>query len=634
MCGFAGILDSRQSIAGGSGQQDRLGELLEPMVAAVSHRGPDSAGYWYAPNGTLALGHRRLAVIDLSEEGHQPMVSRDGRWVIVYNGEIYNHSRIRRELLSGGAILRGHSDTEILVESLARNGLDQTVAAINGMFAFAAWDQREQSLWLCRDRLGIKPLYYGCWQGRLVFGSEVGCLFAGSRSRPPLDRSAIAAYLKHGYIPAPRSVYEGITKLPPGSLVQIPADGIPVGPRAYWSLSGLVEDAISQRGSTGQGDLLDDLEQAIEQAVVERLVADVPVGTFLSGGIDSSVVTALAARNVTGGLQTFSVGFDDPRIDESRHAAEIARFLATEHRQVIVTGSDALQTVPDLAKVWDEPFGDSSQIPMLLVSRLAREHVTVTLSGDGGDELFGGYARYRNLLRLNERLRAIPAWFRPALSRLATLGGQVARGRLGHRCELLSGFLSQPDGLSLYRCFHSHWKRPEAIVQHATVADDWATGQATWPNQLSLTESMMFLDTLHYLPDDILTKVDRATMSVGLEARVPLLDPRVIAAAWRMPSDGPVAKHWLKELAYRLVPRELLERPKLGFGVPLAEWLRGPLRPWAEDLLSAQRLEDQGLLISGPIRRLWNEHASGRSDWAYYLWDVLMLESWLDHHSD
>jgi asparagine synthase (glutamine-hydrolysing) len=640
MCGISGILDARRSADGA----ERVA-LAEAMAAAQRHRGPDDAGSWSDPEVGVALSHRRLAVVGLGEVGHQPMVSRSGRWVLTYNGEIYNAPALTKRLVEEGRSLRGSSDTEVLVEALDAWGVDATLEAINGMFAFGAWDRERRRLVLARDRLGEKPLLYGAIGGRFAFASELRSLTALPGAPTALDPDAVALLLRFKYIPAPWTIHAGISKLPPGHVLEVGPGPDDVGtPRPYWSLADIALDGARHPLPVTEG-TLDELDALLGNAVEGRLRSDVPIGAFLSGGIDSSIVATLAAERLGAPLRTFTIASDDPDHDESASAREIAARIGADHTELTVTADDALAEVPTLPAIYDEPFADSSQLPTLLVSRLARRDVTVVLSGDGGDELFGGYNRHVWLPRVWQRLDRIPLPVRRATAavlgapppvvydRLASVLPERRRPRLvGLKVEKLASVVGRADAPAAYGRLVSHWDHPDRVVRGAHEPLTLTHDTAAWPQLGSLAEQMMVVDALTYLPDDVLVKVDRASMAVSLEARVPLLDPDVAAFAMRLPLEAKVrdgkGKWALRQLLLRRHPVELIERPKSGFGVPIAQWLRGPLRPWAEDLLAPDALAQGGLLDPAPIRRAWSEHLSGRRDASYELWDVLMLQGW------
>lgn len=651
MCGFAGAFAPDTN-------DDRWRGSLGAMAAALSHRGPDDEGLWWDAAAGIGLAFRRLAILDLSVEGHQPMTSASGRYVIAFNGEVFNFAELRADLGGPAEIAwRGHSDTEVMLAAIEAWGLAPAVSRFVGMFAFALWDRRERRLHLVRDRLGVKPLYWGRSGGTLLFGSEMTAIRRHPAFASALDRDAIASFLRFNFVPAPGCAFAGFRKLEPGAIRtfdlsgrEAPAEGTL---ERYWSLHEVVDRGLAHPFDGTDGEALDELERRLQESVRLRMIADVPLGAFLSGGIDSSLVVALMRRAATGPVRTFTIGFEERDYDESGYAREVARRLGTDHTERILGAAETLAAVPRAAALFDEPFSDSSQIPTLLVSELARRHVTVSLSGDGGDESFGGYKRYALAADLDRSLGRVPRPLRRLLA--ATLGavpvGPANRllgfldpwlrrygsgGAAGDKLRKLAELLALPDGRAVYLDLLSHWKRPERLVAGARELPRLAEAIALPEGLREAVERGMFDDTLAYLPDDILVKVDRTSMSVGLEARVPLLDHRVVEFAWSLPRRAKIrdgkGKWALRELLYRHLPRELVDRPKMGFGLPIDHWLRGELRPWAEDLLSEARLRREGLLDPAPVREKWAEHLSGRRNWHYYLWDVLMLESWRDAH--
>lgn len=621
------------------------------MADTLTHRGPDDLGVWFDEEREVALAFRRLAIIDLSPAGAQPMVSRDGRWVLAYNGEIYNFASLRHDL-PRDTVLRGGSDTEVLLELLAHRGVDRTLAAVDGMFAFALWDRREQRLVLARDRFGEKPLHY-TWAGStFLFASELKAMRPHPAWNPTLDLGALALYLSRDYVPAPLTVYAGVHKLLPGTWLEVAADrpGI-VEQHTYWSAAEVVaagRAAPADVDLDGAADLLDDV---LSRSVRERMVADVPLGAFLSGGIDSSLVVALMQANADTPVKTFTMSFGDARLDEAPFAAAVAAHLGTEHTEMSVSGADALAVVPALPGMYDEPFADSSQIPTFLVSALARRDVTVALTGDGGDELFGGYGHYTDAQRVLRVVERVPARARPAVAAALRATPEafwdvVGRGQRvlrpdsrqlhGQNVRKLAAAMERSSVAGRYAVSLSRWGGRPPLALGSTVPLEQSADPRCHPDGLSMTETMMMADTLGYLPDDILVKVDRASMATSLETRIPLLDPEVFALAWRLPMDvkrsDAQGKLVLRQLLGRYVPRRLVDRPKAGFAVPLADWLRHDLRDWGEDLLAPERLRRQGLLDEPRVTRLWKQHQAGTHDWKAQLWTLLMLQAWLEEN--
>jgi asparagine synthase (glutamine-hydrolysing) len=652
MCGIAGILLDHSA----SGAQ--LEAHVGAMTSALYHRGPDAGATVIDAAQGVALGHRRLAILDLSERGAQPMRSACGRYVIVFNGEIYNHLDLRRELDARRPVAwRGTSDTETLLECFVQLGVSQTLKKSVGMFALALWDRRERRLTLARDRFGEKPLYYG-FVGRgdetaFIFGSELKALRAHPAFDNPIDSVAVSLFLQYCYVPTPRSIYVNVFKLEPGTTLSLRPQDIATRERSiesYWDyqsviLAGLSAPILDER------EALDRLESTLSDAVALQLVADVPVGAFLSGGIDSSTVVALMQARSSRPTKTFTIGFDEAGFDEAPHAREVARHLGTDHHEIRVTSEETRSIVPQLPETYDEPFADSSQIPTSIVCAVARRSVTVALSGDAGDELLGGYNRYVLGPNLWRRLAPIPAPFRAALGavigrlpstawdaalRLPGLGGKLApfKDKAYKLAPSLGAMRSADD---MYRALATEWREQDAPTLGESSAARRSQSLRLDPRICAPVERMMAFDALTYLPDDILTKVDRAAMSVSLETRVPLLDHRVAEVAWRLPlsmkiRDG-AGKWALRQILYRYVPRELVERPKAGFAIPIGAWLRGPLRGWAEDLLSEHSLQAGGHLQVETARRLWLEHRSGQRNWTLRLWNLLMFQAWLEAQS-
>lgn len=651
MCGIAGYLTvPRQKSC------DELRVTVLRMADTLRLRGPDDGGAWVDADAGIALGHRRLSIIDLSVEGHQPMHSSCGRYVITFNGEIYNYQDIRHELeqeSQGHAIpWRGHSDTEVALAAISRWGIEAAVKRFVGMFAFALWDRIERVLYLVRDRLGEKPLYYGQMGRSILFGSELKALRAHPDFKGEINRDALALYLRHNCIPAPYSIYRGIYKLPPGTMLAISGrDASLPDPVQYWSAREAAEQGVAEPfvGSAEEAAVM--LDGLLRDAVGLQMVADVPLGVFLSGGIDSSTVVALMQAQSKRRVKTFTIGFNEAGYNEALYAKAVAAHLGTEHTELYVTPTEAMAVIPKLSAMYDEPFADSSQIPTFLVSELARRSVTVSLSGDGGDELFAGYNRYflgqsiwKRVGWMPQFLRATAAaaltavspqsWDRVFGAAKSLLPSKLKQSTPGDKIHKLAEVLAVESPEAMYRGLASHWKDPASVVLGASEPLTALTDRRLWSNLPDFTQRMMCLDTVTYLPDDILVKVDRASMGVSLEARIPFLDHRVVEFAWRLPLSMKVrdgqGKWLLRQVLYQYVPKELIERPKTGFGVPIDAWLRGSLREWAEALLGESRLRREGYFRPEPIRQKWREHLSGERNWQYHLWDVLMFQVWLE----
>lgn len=644
MCGIAGFIDFSCGTNG-----DRLQAIAARMTESLLHRGPDDGGIWMDPDAGVALGHRRLSILDLSPQGRQPMRSECGRYVIVFNGEIYNHNDIRRELdRQDPTAWRGRSDTEVMLAAISRWGVESSVERFNGMFAFALWDRTERSLHLVRDRLGEKPLYYG-WSGtHFLFGSELKPLRRHPQFEGRINRNALALYMRHNYVPAPHSIYEGIFKLPPATILKV-GDSKPSSPRPYWSaekeaVRGMADPVASAEAAVAQLDVL------IRNSVKLKMEADVPLGAFLSGGIDSSVVVAAMQAQSSRSIKTFTIGFNESAYDEAVFAKAVAGRLGTDHTELYVTPQEAQAVIPKLPTIYDEPFSDSSQIPTFLVSQLARRQVTVSMSGDGGDELFGGYNRYFWGNDIWTAIGWLPPRCRAAIARGMTAVSPAAwdrawnasgpllpprmRQRLpGDKIHKLAGIIAAASQNDLYRRLISQWENPSALVLGCREPDNSMSVETRSFSDFS--QRMMIHDTLTYLPDDILVKVDRASMAVSLESRVPFLDHRIVEFAWRVPMSMKIrsgqGKWILKQVLARYIPKTLIDRPKMGFGVPIGDWLHGPLREWAEALLDENRLREEGFFDPKPIREKWAEHLTGKRKWQHHLWTVLMFQAWLEN---
>lgn len=646
MCGLTGFWDFKASSSA-----EELLKFVSSMAFSIQFRGPDSAGEWCDPKVGLAFGHRRLAIVDLSPAGHQPMISHSGRSVLIYNGEIFNTNDLRDRLSLEGCTFRSHSDTEVLLEACEHWGVEKTCQQLIGMFTFAFWRCDSQQLFLARDRLGIKPLYWGFHQNIFFFGSQLKTFFRHPHFKPQLNKNALTEYLRFNHVVAPSSIFEGIEQLSAGTVLCLDQHKN-VHQNRFWDLDHVVRSGIECPFVGSDQEAIEALDRLLRDAVKRRMMADVPLGAFLSGGIDSSLVVALMQSQSTSPIKTFSIGFSESSYNEAPYAEAVAKHLKTDHHSLYIDAAQAQAFIPEIPFYFDEPFADSSQIPTFLVSQLARQQVTVSLSGDGGDELFAGYTRYlqgysiwKKIAWMPQTLRTMLAYSLCAISvdtwnRLAhVLPHALSMPLLGDKLHKLATMLRSPREKDFYSTLISHWDQPKRLIvgrhfldRHAQESD---RRSRTVPFRHP-TEQMQFWDTLHYLPDDILTKVDRASMAVSLEARVPLLDHRVVEFAWGLPYHLKVregqSKWILRQVLNRYVPAHLMDRPKMGFGVPIDQWLRGPLREWAEDLLSNTRLTQEGILNPNPIRARWKEHLSGRRNWQYSLWGVLMFQAWYEHY--
>src|SRR5713101_337932 len=645
MCGIAGFWQTKR------GTEDPL-EILGRMGALLAHRGPDDSGTFHDGATGIGLAFRRLSILDLSPEGHQPMFSASGRYVIIFNGEVYNYVEVRAEL--GPGHWRGHSDTEVMLEAFERWGVESAVRRFVGMFAIALWDRQEVKLCLIRDRLGIKPLYYGHVSGDFVFASELKAIRQHPDFDAEVDHDVLALYMRHNYVPSPHCIYKGLHKLRAGHILTLGSAAGQTDSHPFWSAEGVARNGLHSRFDGSDAEAIDQLHTKLMEAVRLRMIADVPLGAFLSGGIDSSTVVALMQAQSSRPVRTFTIGFHEDRYNEATHAKKVAAHLGTDHTELYLTPKDALDVVPLLPSMYDEPFSDSSQIPTYLVSKLARSKVTVSLSGDGGDELFYGYDRYPFTIRLWNSIRIIPSPARKGAARLLQavppagidvvsrmlrpfLPSRVRMFASGDKAHKFASFLAIGSREAIYLHALSHWNPSQVVLNsHEPGALQESISELAKVLNIRLEEVMMLTDLLNYLPDDILTKVDRASMAVSLEARVPLLDHRVVEFAWRLPRTlkirHGVGKWILRQVLNKYVPQHLIERPKMGFGVPVDCWLRDPLRDWAEDLLSEKNLAWHGFLNVVPIRKKWREHLSGGRNWQYLLWDVLVFQDWFLHH--
>ena len=647
MCGVVGFLTR------GRGTEEPMALVARKMADALIHRGPDDAGVWVDEAAGIALGHRRLSILDLSAAGHQPMRSVSGRYVIALNGEIYNHLEIREDLNRSGSQVswRGHSDTETLLAAIDRWDLKEALRRSVGMFALALWDRQERVLMLACDRVGEKPMYFGATGGTLLFASELKALRAHPGFDDTIDRDALSLFMRHNYVPGPKSIFRHVSKLLPGTIVRFDEKANLTKPASetFWSFTEAAVEGLRKPFDGDEISAQQELERVLRRSIAGQMVADVPLGAFLSGGVDSSTVVALMQAQSSRPVKTFTIGFHESGFDEARYAKDIARHLGTEHTELYVTAKDALQVIPNLPDFYDEPFADSSQIPTYLVARMARQHVTVSLSGDAGDELFGGYNRYFWATNLWRHISPLPAPLRRGLGHMLAMLPQskwdtmfkflgpamptrLRVTRAGEKVHKVASMLSCSSPEAIYCDLISHWSDPVDLVLQSEELPTPLTDRRAWLDSRDFESRMMFLDSISYLPYDILVKVDRAAMAVSLETRVPMLDHRVIEFAWRLPLEMKIrngeGKWLLRQVLHSHVPRELIDRPKMGFGVPIGEWLRGPLREWAENLLSRGRLEQEGYFRPEQIRAKWDAHIAGHGDWQYHLWDALMFQAW------
>jgi asparagine synthase (glutamine-hydrolysing) len=636
MCGITGFWDFQKKRP-----RAELNHLAEKMAEAISYRGPDSHGTWADEQIGLAFGHRRLTILDPSPTGHQPMISSSGRYVITYNGEVYNCDEIKQELEYHS--FRGTSDTEVILAAFEVWGVEKALPKLNGMFAFAVFDRQERQLYLVRDRLGIKPLYWGIQGQTLYFASELKCLKVHPDWEPHLNREALAHYLNYNYIPAPHSIFKDMHKLKPGCFLRIDQQLRPEL-TCYWEFGQVVQQGLLSHKNVKQSPhaYMEQLHELLRDSVKRHMISDVPLGAFLSGGVDSSTVVALMQSQSRMPIKTFSIGFLEKEFNEAEHARAVAEHLGCDHHELYLHVDQAADVIPELPDMYDEPFGDSSQIPTYLVSKLARQHVTVGLSGDGGDEVFAGYNRYLFTQGPWRKIKMVPRPLRNTLglmiqSTSPEMWNQFAKllprkwqdKQFGYKLHKGASLISAADTFELYQNTVSFWGQP-----HDLVLETSQIGTPFPPTLPALDEVayQQYIDTQYYLPDDILTKVDRASMAVSLEARVPLLDHRIVEFAWKMPTEMKIqqgnSKWPLRQILYQYVPQSKIERPKMGFGVPINRWLRGSLKDWAQDLIDPERLKADGILNPNMIDKRWREHLSGKRDWEHSLWGVLMFQAW------
>lgn len=647
MCGIAGYFSKSASCCNPETDLTNMGDAIE-------HRGPDSSGTWYL-NERYSVGfvHRRLSILDLSEAGHQPMVSESGRYVISYNGEIYNHLELRQliDKESGSQVAwRGHSDTEVFLACIETFGVRKALSLVVGMFAFSLWDCKHDHLILARDRLGEKPLYYGLQNDTLLFGSDLKSLKRHPRFQGEIDRGAVALLMRYGYIPAPSSIYAGFCKLMPGHYAVFKSPELPAKLECYWNIDDISDSQVSNQGAPGYSEAVERLDFLLKRSIKGQMVSDVAVGAFLSGGIDSTTIVALAQSQSKVPVKTFTVGFKEGLYNEAEHAKKVSEYLGTEHTELYLSAEHALDAIKKMSHIYTEPFADPSQIPTFIVSNMVRNHVTVGLSGDAGDEIFAGYNRYILTNRYWGKLSRVPYLLRLFIAKgiskippslLNTIFTHVQKilpvryqqTNIGEKLHKASVALKAKTPNELYRFIVSRWQNPEDIVigvdYQQTVVDH------TLSEEENITKEMARLDLATYLPDDILCKVDRSSMFASIESRAPFLDYRVVEFAWGLPLEykikNGVGKSVLRDVLYKYIPKELVDRPKMGFGVPISDWLRGPLKDWAEDLLDEDRLLSEGFFRPTLIRKMWLEHQQGVQNWQYQLWPVLMFQFWLEN---
>ncbi|MCF2155402.1 asparagine synthase (glutamine-hydrolyzing) [Photobacterium carnosum] len=648
MCGFTGFISFSKK------DNDEICSIIKKMNDTLSYRGPDSDGFWFNYQQGLALGHRRLAIQDLSPAGHQPMLSSSGRYQIVFNGEIYNHLDLRAELEKeygySKGYWNGHSDTETLLSCFDKWGIRETTNKMVGMFSIALWDNKNNSLSLIRDRLGEKPLYYG-WQGdTFLFGSELKALKKHPKFKACINRGALALYLRYNNVPSPYSIYENIFKLSPGKILTLTSDKKEVITE-YWSVPSVIEKAQDNIFTGTANDAVDCLQQKLSLSIEQQMLSDVSLGAFLSGGVDSSTVVSMMQSLSTKPIKTFTIGFEDKGYNEAVHAKSIAKHLNTEHTELYITPTDAQSVIPSLSSIYDEPFADVSQIPTILVSQLAKQKVTVSLSGDGGDELFAGYNRHNKIYKTWPKLQKIPLSYRCQSAKLlkaispkiwdsaqSLIPSRYRVRQLGDKIHKSANVLGSSTFDDLYLGLISQFQNPSSWLLAGDEIENIMSSNLLKIPSISNTEVSMALDMMMYLPDDVLTKVDRAAMSQSLETRVPMLDHRIVEFAWSLPLDYKLrdgqSKWILKKVLERYIPQNLIDRPKMGFSVPIDSWLRGPLYDWVESLINEERLYKEGYFKVEMVRQLWKEHLSCKFNHQYQLWTILMFQQWLNTESD
>jgi len=649
MCGIAGFWKNSADQ-----NSDWLSETASTMAKTLIHRGPDDSGTWVNPEVGIALGHRRLSIIDISNAGHQPMVSAGGRYVITYNGEVYNFHELRQQLEELEHRFKGHSDTEVMLAAFVQWGVEESVKKFNGMFALAVWDCRDRLLWLARDRIGEKPLYYGVQNGTLFFASELKAIRAHPQFEPKIDRNALASYLRFSYVPTPYSIYEGIWKLLPGHLICFKSPAVLSKSQPYWSLDNVMKHGSQNSFSGSENDAADELEKRLQKTVRSRMVSDVPLGAFLSGGIDSSTIVALMQSQSDRPVNTFTIGFHEQEFNEAVYAKKVVEYLGTNHTELYISPQETMDVIPKLPDMYDEPFADSSQIPTHLISALARKHVTVALSGDGGDELFVGYNRYLHAQKRWRLIESIPIKFRKIISELIMsipinvfektykgfeffVQGKPRIPQFSEKLQKAAQTISVSDQNQLFKRLVSIIYMPERYLcsgtEYTSIIDDWSLRKGN----SEFVSTMQKLDLLTYLPDDLLLKVDRASMAVSLETRVPFLDHDIVEFVMNLPLEFKLkddqGKYLLRKILYKYVPKEIMERPKMGFTVPLGEWLKDSLQDWAYNLIDPARLNTEGYFKVDPVMQMWNEHLDGRTNWGHQLWNILIFQSWLEKYS-